>query len=98
MIREDKRVAMLEHDLLRERRSKESAFEASELHRRFHMAEVREVNRLNQLVAHLESEMEFIKEQLGAARFDALVEKHQALVAAGMRRITGYMHTERGDP
>jgi len=94
MIRDDERVIDLQHEALRATRAKDMAFAAYETHRHFHMAEVREVNRLTQLVAVLENELEFIREEIGVDRFDAIVERYHALNEAALRRMTGYSFTK----
>lgn len=94
MISDDERVIDLQHEALRATRAKDIAFSAYETHRKFHMAEVREVNRLTQLVAVLENEIEFIKGEIGVDRFDAIVERYHALNDAALRRMTGYAFTK----
>jgi uncharacterized protein YlxW (UPF0749 family) len=96
MIRDDERVVLLEIEAKKARYAKDLVYGEAETHRKAHMLEVAEVRRLQQQVAVLEGEMEYIREQIGETRFAEIVERYHVVNEAALRKLCGYNYTARG--
>lgn len=96
MIRDDERVVLLEIEAKKARYAKDLVYGEAETHRKAHMLEVAEVRRLQQQVAVLEGEMEYMREQVGEARFAEIVERYHVINEAALRKLCGYNYTARG--
>jgi uncharacterized protein YlxW (UPF0749 family) len=96
MICDDERVVLLEIEAKKARYAKDLVYGEAETHRKAHMLEVAEVRRLQQQVAVLEGEMEYIREQIGETRFAEIVERYHVVNEAALRKLCGYNYTARG--
>jgi len=96
MICDDERVGLLEIEAKKARYKVDLVYGEAETHRKAHMLEVAEVRRLQQQVAVLEGEMEYVREQIGEARFAEIVERYHVINEAALRRLCGYNYTARG--